>query len=290
MRLFSHFTIIVLVFLLYACSYSTDSESESLKIIYYPGTDQVKQSVQYKKGRRNGYFKEFFPDGKLKARQFFVNDTLNDTTVIYYPGGKLKTMHIYKNKLRDGKWVDYNKEGKLISELFFKEDMLDSTCRNYSYRNGRLIASIHYKKGVKHGAEEHFYLSGKLKSKQYYTNGRICRGTEEWYESGKKVNNDFKIAVTEHDAVLLENTLTYKVRLSDLGPEDEVYRVLIPGRGSDVGDIYPLTREGDTFVYRYTVSKGGFVMEEITLAVFRKTAMGNTVIKTASFNVAANNF
>ncbi|MBL7931439.1 MAG: hypothetical protein JNL60_06040 [Bacteroidia bacterium] len=127
----------LLIFLILSACFSCAPDSgfkDEEKIIYYPGTEIVKQSVQYKNGKKNGYFKEYFRNGSLKASQVYLNDTLNDTTLIYYENKRLKTFHTYKNKLKHGCWRDYNKEGKLISELFFKDGMLDSVCSTYGYR------------------------------------------------------------------------------------------------------------------------------------------------------------
>jgi hypothetical protein len=41
---------------------------------------------------------------------------------------------------------------------------------------------------------------------------------------------------------------------------------------------------------QFNIGKGGFVMEEVSIAAFRKTPLGHTVIKTTSFAAAANNF
>jgi antitoxin component YwqK of YwqJK toxin-antitoxin module len=260
------------------------------KRIYYPGTEIIKQSVQYKNGKKNGYLKEYYRDGKLKASQYYRNDTLNDTTVMYHPNGKLKLIHIYKNTLKHGCWRDYNKEGKLYSELFFKEGRFDSICSKYSIRSVQLLTRVRYNDGIKHGLEESYYPGEKIKSRSKYFRGELCKGTEEWRENGKKINNDFKITVSEKDATLLENTLVYVIRLENPKPDDRVYRLFKRVDGDVIGDRIVVQKEGDSFIYKFDIPKGGFVMEEIFLAVYRKTAFGNTVIKTTQFNAASNNF
>jgi antitoxin component YwqK of YwqJK toxin-antitoxin module len=282
-------SIATLLALIFSCG-SKREELEGVKTVYFPGTELVKQSVEYKDGKKNGYFTEYYRKGNLKARQFYINDTLDDTTVIYYPNGQLQTLHVYKNKLRHGCWSEYNKEGRLYSEMFFKEGLLDSTCSKYSYKSVRLLTRVRYLKGTKHGTEEQYYVSGKPKSRQHYFKGQLCKGTEEWYESGKKINHDFKIYVQENNATMLENAITYKIRLQDPDPGDQVYKLFEPPKGDVMSGLSQLTKEGDAFVYKIIVPKGGFVMEQVIIAAYRKTAMGNTVIKTQAFNVASNNF
>ena len=51
-----------------------------------------------------------------------------------------------------------------------------------------------------------------------------------------------------------------------------------------------LERRGNDFVLQFSVYQGGFVMEKVKLAAYRKTRLGNTFIKTISFNASANHF
>jgi hypothetical protein len=289
---FNFLSLLMLIFsafMLYNCRESSDVK-EGLKVIHFPKSDAVKQTIEYKNGKKNGYLKEYFRNGTLKARQFFVNDSLDDTTYLYHENGKLKATQIFKSKLKHGCWREYNKEGVLFSEIYFKDDFLDSTCCKYSYRTHRLLTRITYNKGLKNGYEEHFYPSGKPQSKVLYDMGQICKGTEEWHENGEKIDNDFKINVIENDALLLENTLSYTIRLENNKPTDLLYQVVGPDEGNKIGSLLPVKKVGDVFVFDYTISKGGFVMEKVTVAAFRKTNLGNTFVKTQSFNVASNNF
>lgn len=281
--------LLIFPILVFSCNLNDRFENEE-KTIYYPGTEIVKQTVTYKNGKKNGYLKEYFRDGSLKASQFFVNDTLNDTTIIYHENKQLKTLHTYRNKKKHGCWRDYNKEGRLTSELFFKDGLLDSVCSTFGYRSGKPVTRIHYQNGVKHGLEEHFYVSGRPKSKQTYHHGNVCKGTLEWYESGKPVDNDFKIIVSESNRVALENKLEFTIRMQPSDPGDKVYKIFEKPSSSVINGGIPVPKKNGAFVYTYDISKGNFVMEDVVIAVYRKTRFGNTLIKTTSFVAASNNF
>lgn len=267
-----------------------DKIDDGVKIVHFKNSDIIRQTVEYKNGKKNGFFKEYYRDGVLKAKQFYVNDSLDDSTLIYHANGRLKTVQVFKNKLKHGCWKDFNKEGGLFSEIYFKEDLMDSVCSKYSYRTNHLLTRISFKNGKKNGAEEHYYPRGELQSIQYYDEGVLCKGTKEYKENGKLINNDFKISISESDAVLLENTLTYYIRFENPKASDKLYLVFKAGKGNNVGSIVPIEKKGDVFIYKYNIPKGGFVMEQVTIAAYRKTGFGNTFIKTQSFNVASNNF
>lgn len=267
-----------------------DKPENGVKVVHFEGTDLVKQSIAYKNGRRNGAFKEFYRNGILKTKQVYVNDTLDDTSFFYHPNGKLKSIHTYKNKQKHGCWKEYNKSGKLYSEICLKDGLLDSTSTVYTYNSGRLLTRIAYRNGARHGHEERFYSNGKPCSSCWYDNGTACFGTEEWNDDGTKINNDFSIMVAEQNQVMIKGVLAYKVKLERPAPGDKVYQVLTPNEGRKPGQLYPLKRDGDGFLLEFNISKNNFVMEKVTLAAYRKTGKGNTIIKTTTFNVSANNF
>ncbi len=284
-----YFSILPIFFMLCACNNSGHVE-EGVKTVHFPGTDIVQQTITYANGKKNGPVKEYYKNGTLKARHFFVNDSLDDTSATYHANGRLQSLHVYKNKLKHGCWKEYNKEGRLYSQIFMKNGMLDSTSTVYTYRTGRVVTRVTYKDGVKNGPEEHFYSNGKPRSIAYYDMGRACKGTEEWMDNGKKINNDFKIQISEHNEVLMNNTLTYVIRLEPAQEGDEVYQVMTPCEGNKIGSVIPLKKKNGSYILEFTVGKGGFVMENVTLAAYRQTPFKNTYIKTTSFNASANHF
>src|SRR5436190_3920303 len=103
------FLLAQLSLLLISCG-SFNKNKKAVKTSHYPGTEIVRQTVEYNNGKKNGYLNEYFRNGKLKARQFYVNDTLHDTTLIFHGNGHLATLHIYKMGKREGKWTDFNPE------------------------------------------------------------------------------------------------------------------------------------------------------------------------------------
>jgi hypothetical protein len=88
----------------------------------------------------------------------------------------------------------------------------------------------------------------------------------------------------------MKNTLSFNIRLEDPQSKDEVYQIMRKGEGKSIGSVVPLKKNNGLFTLEYTIPKNGFIMEEVTIAAFRITKMGNTFIKTKSFNATSNNF
>lgn len=281
--------IVVFCILLSSCKNNTDSENET-KTIYFPGSKIIKQTIEYSNGKKNGTLKEFYRNGNLKIKQYFVNDTVRDSTIVYHENGNPAYLQIIIDGKREGCWKKFNEKGMLYSEICFKDGVLHGASTTYTYNSGRVLSRLNYNDGRKDGKHEYFYNSGKPKSISYFRDGQPCLGTEEWYESGENINNDFKIFITEQNRVLLNNTLTYLIRLENLKDDDEVYQVYVKDTGRVVTSYSELKRKSDYFELELYVPKGGFIMEQVKIAAYRKTAMKNTFIKTALINASANNF
>lgn len=280
---------------LFLCSilfFSCKNEPKTnVKIVYFPNTEKIQQSITYLDSVKHGEAKEFFANGKLRSRRFYVRDTLSDTTFLYHENGNLRSLQMYRNKKAHGGWKEFNKDGKLYSEIYFKDGLFDSTSTVYTYRTGRILERITFKRGIKDGLEEFYYPDGKPKSKILYNSGEPCKNIEEWYDDGEKVNNDFKIFITESNEVLMKNTLTYIIRLENPKPDDKVYQEIGEAKDKcDYGQLFSIKEENGVFKLQFEIPKGGFIMQTVKIVAFRKTAFGNTCSQTKAFNAASNNF
>ena len=278
-----------LFFLLHSCSSDFDGKN-GVKTTHYEGTNKIYQTVEYKGGLKNGAYKEYQKNGKLKAVYHYVRDTLHDTTLIYHENGKLAAIQIMKMGEKDGCWKKYNKEGNLYSEICLKDGRLEGPSTIFTYRSGRILKRVNYKDGDVHGKQETFYNTGKPESISFYHFGNPCLGTQEWDERGKEIRNDFKIQVEEQNKVLMESSLRFLIRLDRLQEDDEVYQMRDTDTGRIVTPLAKIPRIENYFLLDMHVPPGGFVMETIKIAAFRKTNKGNTMIKKTSIIASANNY
>src|SRR5688572_18052539 len=93
--------------------------------VYYPGTGALFQATLYSKGKKNGYWKQFYSNGILKTDAHFINDTLQGKTIYYHETGKKQMEGVYVDALRDGEFFIYDESGKLIDTLHYKKGKLD---------------------------------------------------------------------------------------------------------------------------------------------------------------------
>lgn len=279
--------ILLVTFLFVACTNTFDGKNGT-RIAYFKNTKKISQSVEYKNGHINGLWKEFYETGTLKFCKHYVNDTLQDSSIFYHKNGQISVVEIFRKGKKHGCWKKFNENGKMYGETNFKENSLDGRCNTYTYYSGRPLKLLNYKNNLKDGVQKVFYDNGEQKSISYYSEGKPCKGLEEWTESGKKIINDFKITVVEQNKLLLENKIVFHVKLEDSKPDDKVCEI---SENGDCPEQYMyLTKKDNLFEAEYILYKGDFVMKQVTIAAYRKTTMGNTMIKTTSFNVSATNF
>jgi antitoxin component YwqK of YwqJK toxin-antitoxin module len=269
---------------------SCDKEKTDTKTVFYEDGKTVKQSIEYKNGHKNGAFKEFFPTGKLKAIQHFVNDTLTDSTIIYQANGQLSAIQIFDMGIRQKCWKKYNKAGQVYWQTCFDDGLVDGEATEYSYRSLKLIRRSNYHKGIKHGKQETYYSNGLPESVSYFNNGEPLRGTREWTDTGKEIDLSFKIFVEERNTVQLDNYLRFFIRPENQQEDDYVYE-FNPNEADSVLEIsYKLPREGKFYKKEFLVPPGSFIMRDIGFAVRRKTGRGNIVVMRKTIAAAVNHY
>ena len=117
------------------------------QIIKKYNNGQVKSIENFKNGKLNGEFKEFFEDGKLFQIATFKNGDMKNIKV-FYKNGNLKFEQNLKD--RKGKYRGYYPNGKLeVEGEVFQGDEIGLW--KYYNENGSLSSEGMYKEGKKVG-------------------------------------------------------------------------------------------------------------------------------------------
>ncbi len=112
--------------------------------------------------------KEFYPSGKLKSEQNYINDKLEGTGKGYYESGKLQ-------------WEENYKNGKI-----------EGIARGY-HENGKLQAEANFKNGRKHGTLTVYSESGEIQYVETYKNGEMIN--RKVYDGSDKLEIDYGVSV-----------------------------------------------------------------------------------------------
>jgi antitoxin component YwqK of YwqJK toxin-antitoxin module len=285
-----YFFKIVLIIFVSSCNSLIQKEGEGTKIIYFPNSEKICQQIDYKNGKKNGLFLEYYNNGKIKFRKKYINDKLNDTACFYFKNGIISQLQILKDGNKVGCWKKFNEEGKPYAELNFKNDMLHGECNTYTYRTLRPLSLLNYINGNLHGKQQKFYSNGKPKCISFFDHGVACIGTQEWLDNGNEIKYNISFNIQEKNTLVLNNELKYLITCTDAKEDDKIVLCGNKDMGINVNPAYTLQKVGKAFQYKINLAQHSYVMEKVKFALFRKTPMNNTIVKVFYINVAANNY
>ena len=107
-------------------------------VIYYAGTENIKEEMTFEKGILHGPVTSYFTDGSVKRKGFYLrgrmhgkweswykngmkryianyeNDTLSGEYLEWYDTGVVKEKGLYAQNLRKGEWTEYDEAGMVI--------------------------------------------------------------------------------------------------------------------------------------------------------------------------------
>lgn len=147
---------------------------------YFYDDGKVRLEGIYRDDKRNGYFKEYDEKGMLTDIAKYVNDERQEETpelvkldvkTDYYPNGKPKTVASYKSDVPEGIRRDYDTAGKVVA--------------SYTYKEGKIISEgIIDDEGVKDGPWKEFYEGGQLRAEGMYSLGNRIGRWRFYHENG----------------------------------------------------------------------------------------------------------
>ncbi|HNX25738.1 MAG TPA: hypothetical protein PKG60_16950 [Spirochaetota bacterium] len=182
---------------------------ESVAIFYYP-EGQIRQTIPYYHGKKDGLSKEYDRDGKIITLMEYKNDFLINREKInktddkglkqgkwldFYLSGVIKTERNYKDDLLHGYYKEYNDKGKLILTLLYDNGKVTGNdlsnvpeievVKKYNDA-GRLIYSGPYKEGTPVGIHREYNDDGTIKNAKIYGENGIVLSEGIVDEAGNK--------------------------------------------------------------------------------------------------------
>ncbi len=136
-------------------------------MFYRPGNLVFKGG--YEAGARTGEW-DFLRDRKLIARVYYKGALRNGQCVSYFPEGKIKSIDTYLEGERHGESISYYKNGKKRTEMEYRNDTIVNAVKTY-YRNGNAKLVIDYKNGRPYNIRTYLDSAGHSLDKGSLTNG-----------------------------------------------------------------------------------------------------------------------
>jgi len=191
--------------------YGTDGKVTN-SYIYNDNGLLLAEGIVDEGGNYNGKWKDFYPDGKVRAEGQYANNRRSGIWKFYNSTGRIEQNGSYNNGRPDGLWTWYYNDRALLREEEYFQGQRDGMFTEYS-PTGEIIAQGQFTDGEKNGSwkyktgdntEEGKYIVGLRDGlwKSYYPDGNIrfkgnyVQGNPDglltyYYENGRPKEEQF---------------------------------------------------------------------------------------------------
>ncbi|AZB19038.1 toxin-antitoxin system YwqK family antitoxin [Chryseobacterium indologenes] len=144
----------------------------------------------FKDGLQEGSCKEFFDNGQVKNIVEWKKGKIDGDAVYYHDNGKVKAKGENKKGYKYKNWEYYDQAGVLLSKEYYRNGEKniydDSSTATFYSPNGKINEVSNYKFGKLDGESTAFHEDGKtIKQQGIYSNGLAEGKWKTYYPSGK---------------------------------------------------------------------------------------------------------
>jgi antitoxin component YwqK of YwqJK toxin-antitoxin module len=177
----------------------------------YSGEAKVEEGV-YNNSRKQGVWKKYWPNGKLKSEIFYNRGRSTGSYTTYFKNGNVEEKGTMKNGLLYGDYQLFWENGKARQEKTFNELGVTEGKVELFYENGEKELVFNTVNGVEQGESTWFYENGDVKKKMAF-NG----GTPEKTEEFTRVNLPYKNpnTIVASNAPKIEGEFNAAARIKD---------------------------------------------------------------------------
>lgn len=199
---------------------------------YFYSDGKLKAEGNYISNLENGSWKFYFNDGSIEQNGEYKNGKYNGLWKWYYPGNQVKKEENYFNGKEEGESIEYNEFGEVIAKGEFFEGEPEGEWY-YFVNDHKEIGS--YVTGLRHGKWKYYYENDVLqfegeyiqgnpdgKHKYYYPNGELKE--EQYYTQGIREKHWKKYDESGEVAIVISYKDDNEVRINGVKvdlPNDE---------------------------------------------------------------------
>lgn len=149
---------------------------------FYPN-GQLRYEGQFKNDKCKGTFKYYDELGNLKATNEFDKSGEKALNKTYAPNGRVIATGYYQNQKKEGEWKYYNDASQLILVEDNKYGKVHGWSKLYNPNNGVLAEETQYVEGQPEGQCHKYSDTGTLLMECQYHNGMLDGPTKTYYPS-----------------------------------------------------------------------------------------------------------
>jgi len=251
------------------------------------GNDKGTEDQKDKKGKFTGEKKYYWENGNLKASIMYVDGMREGINKNYSRSGKLLSIVPFSQNMINGESKQYYFDGKLNSTINYVNDTKHGLERWY-YENGKLYQVSNYKYGKLDGMKIRYYDNGKLMCEAPFKEGQPGLGLKEYNKDGSLKKRPY-IIVTETDNTKTTREYIITFKLSDGSSSTRFYAGKLTDDKYFNSMLSPVPSKHGVGKTVLNVKKGTFIMHSVNIVAKRKTLMKNYYIVSKKINIAAEN-
>lgn len=237
---------------------------------YYP-SGQIKTTSMFRNGIPEGIKREYSQYGQITSSYMFKNGILTGEGIIkedgnkeglwkeFYPDGKIKSEGKYDNGKQVGEWKFYHQNTKLEQTgKFNKQGKPDGVWRWY-YDSGQLLREENFRAGLKDGMSVEYDENGNIIQEGEYINGAeegpwveltgdvYIKGN---YRDGLR-NGSWSCYYIQRNGTLTDSILFFRGSFIDDNPDGRQTYFWENGKTKDEGLYIMGRKEGDWFKFNF---------------------------------------
>ena len=148
---------------------------------FYPN-GQKRYEGQFKNDKCKGTFRYYDEQGNLQATNEFDKSGERCLNKTYAPNGRMIATGYYVNQKKEGEWKYFDKDsGQLLLSEENKEGKVHGWSRLYNPNNGKLAEEIQYVEGQPEGLCRKYSDTGVLQMECQYHNGLLECPSKTYY-------------------------------------------------------------------------------------------------------------
>ena len=148
---------------------------------FYPN-GQKRYEGQFKNDKCKGTFRYYDEQGNLQATNEFDKSGERCLNKTYAPNGRMIATGYYVNQKKEGEWKYFDKDsGQLLLSEENKDGKVHGWSRLYNPNNGNLAEEVQYVEGQPEGLCRKYSDSGVLQMECQYHNGQLEGPSKTYY-------------------------------------------------------------------------------------------------------------
>lgn len=237
---------------------------------YYPN-GKIKISAMFRNGIPEGIKREYTAEGTIEKAFLYKNGVITGEGIVkedgnrdgfwkdFYPDGSLKAEGNYDNGKQTGAWRYFHPNGKIEQAGKFNKQGKPDGAWKWYFDSGRLLKEENYRGGLKDGMSTEYDETGKVIEEGEFVNGNedgpwfeligdsYIRGT---YRDGLR-NGMLYNFFLDSDSVKTDSLCSFKGNFIEDNPDGKHTWYWENGKVKDEGSFIMGKKEGEWYKYNF---------------------------------------